>query len=179
MSGPERVDLKKLAERFSIEELVIAAGSLVLLVALFLDWTSASCSGAFCNGSLSGASGFHGWGWLSFLALVAVAGLLVSRRLLSGMVELPELPASDSVVYMAGGALEIAGVLLFWVEYHDGFSSTAVGGQTFSYGLGFAWFLALLAGIATLVGGYLTSRGSASAPARFSPPHAPAPPPVA
>ena len=34
MSGPERVDLKKLAERFSIEELVIAAGSLVLLVAL-------------------------------------------------------------------------------------------------------------------------------------------------
>ena len=179
MSGPERVDLKKLAERFSTEELVIAAGSLVLLVALFLDWTKASCSGAFCNGSLSGLSGFHGWGWVSFLALVGVAGLLACRRLLSGTVELPELPASDSVIYMAGGALEIAGVLLFWVEYHDSFVSSGTGLQSFSYGLGFAWFLALLAGIATLIGGYLTSRTSEAAPARYSPPHAPAPPPVA
>lgn len=179
MSGPERLDLRKLRETFSTEELVIAAGSLVLLVALFLDWTKASCSGAFCNGSLSGLSGFHGWGWLSFLALIAVAGLLASRRLLPGIVELPELPASDSVIYMAGGALEIVGALLFWVEYHDSFVTTGSGVQTFSYGLGFAWFLALLAGIVTLIGGYLTTRASEAAPARYSPPHAPAPPPVA
>jgi hypothetical protein len=179
MSGPERVDLKKLAGRFSTEELVIGGGSILLLVALFLDWTSASCSGAYCNGSLSGASGFHGWGWLSFLALVGVAGLLAARRLVADRVELPELPASDSVLYMAGGALEIAGVLLFWVEYHDSFVSTGAGVQTFSYGLGFAWFLALLAGIVTLVGGYMASRSSQPAPARYSPPHAPAPPPVA
>src|ERR1700756_5602717 len=95
MSGSERGDLRKLAERFSTEELVIAAGSLVLLVALFLDWTKASCSGAFCNGSLAGLSGFHGSGWVSFRPLVRVPRLLACRGLLFGTVALPELPAAD------------------------------------------------------------------------------------
>jgi amino acid permease len=58
--------------------------------------------------------------------------------------------------------------------------TTSAGGiQTYSYGLGFAWFLALLAGIITLVGGYLASRTAQPAPARYSPPHAQAPPPAA
>ena len=89
MSGPERVDLKKLAERFSTEEIVIAAGSLVLLVALFLDWISFNCGGLVPLCNLGGGSGFHGWGWLTFLALVGVAGLLVARRLLSEQVNYP------------------------------------------------------------------------------------------
>jgi hypothetical protein len=172
MSGSERVDLRKLVDRFSPEELVIAAGSLVLLVALFLNWISVSCSGAFCGGAGSGASGFRGWGWLTFLALVGVAGLLLARRLLT-QVELPELPASDSVLYMAGGGLEILGCLLFWVEYHDSFASAGAGAFTISSGLGFGWFLALLAGVATVVGGYLTTRNPQPAPRPFSPPQAP------
>jgi len=168
MSGPERVDLKKLAERFSTEEIVIAAGSLVLLVALFLDWISFNCGGLVPLCNLGGGSGFHGWGWLTFLALVGVAGLLVARRLLSEQVTLPELPASDSVIYIGGGALEVLGALLYWVEYHSSFTS-----------MSFGWYLALLAGIATAVGGFLSTRNPQPVTRGFTPPHAPAPPPVA
>jgi hypothetical protein len=176
MSEPERVDLRKLVNRFSPEELVIAAGSLVLLVSLFLNWISVSCSGPYCAGAGGGASGFRGWGWLSFLAVIGVAGLLVARRLLAGKVELPALPASDSVLYMAGGGLEILGCLLFWVEYHNDFVSSGAGIVSISSGLGFGWFVALLAGVATLVGGYLTTRNPQPASRGFLPPHAPAPP---
>jgi hypothetical protein len=176
MSEPERVDLRKLVDRFSPEEMVIAAGSLVLLVSLFLNWISVSCNGAYCGGAGGGASGFRGWGWLSFLAVIGVAGLLVARRLVAEKVELPALPASDSVLYMAGGALEILGCLLFWIEYHNDFVSSGAGIVSISSGLGFGWFVALLAGVATVVGGYLTTRHPQHASRGFSPPHAPAPP---
>ncbi|MGH7748201.1 MAG: hypothetical protein ACREQ5_26105, partial [Candidatus Dormibacteria bacterium] len=119
MSGSERVDLRKLVDRLSLAEKVLGAASVLLLVSLFLNWLSFSCSGAFCGSAGAGASGFHGWGWLTFLALVGVAGLLVIRLFLSEAVTLPELPAADAVLYMAGGAIEVLGCLLFWVEYHD------------------------------------------------------------
>ncbi len=176
MSEPERLDLGKLAEKFSREEMLIGGASLVLLISMFLNWISVSCSGAFCGGE-GGASGFRGWGWVTFLALLGVAGLLVVRRLLADKVTLPELPAKDPVLYMAGGALEIAGCLLFWLEYHDAFTSVGAGGFSVSSGLGFGWFIAVLAGIATVAGGYLMSRApEAAGGSSISTPNAPAPP---
>jgi hypothetical protein len=166
MSGSQQpTDLRKLIDRFSPEEMVIAAGSLVLLVALFLDWIGVDCGGLVPLCSLGGGSGFHGWGWLTFLALVGVAGLLVARRLFAERLTLPDLPASDPVLTMGGGALEVVGALLYWVEYHGSYTS-----------MRFGWYLALLAGIATIAGGYLTTRTPQPAPRRHSPPHAPARP---
>ncbi len=171
MSQSERIDLRQMVSRLSPGERVIGAASVVVLLGLLLNWISISCSGAFCGGAGGGASGFHGWGWLTFLALVGVAGLLVARRLLAGTVRLPDLPAPDPVLYMAGGALEILGCLLFWVEYHDAFVSTGGGGVvSVSSGLGFGWFLALLGGVATVVGGYMANTAAAPAPGPLSPP---------
>lgn len=155
MSEPERMDLGRMFSKFSREQLVIGGGSAVLLIAMFLDWISVSCSGAFCNSS-SGIDGFNSWGWLSFLALLGVTGLLAVRTLLAGAVKLPELPAPDATLFMAGGAIEIAGCLLFWLANHDHFASANAGVVNISSGLGFGWFLALAAGIATVVGGYMS-----------------------
>lgn len=172
MTEPERIDLRKLIGRLAPHELAIAIGSVVLLVALFLNWISVSCSGAFCGGAGGGADGFRGWGWLTFLALVGVAGLLVCRRFLAGTVKLPDLPATDAVLYMAGGALENLGCLLFWVEYHDNFASAGSSFISVSSGLGFGWFVALVCGIVTVAGGVIANREPAPvAPAQpVSPP---------
>jgi hypothetical protein len=169
MSEPERMDLGKMFSKFSREQLVIGGASVVLLIAMFLDWISVSCSGALCGGAGGGgASGFHGWGWITFLALLGVAGLLLVRTVLADMVKLPELPAPDATLIMAGGALEILGCLLFWVEYHDGFASTGAGAFSISSGLGFGWFVALIAGIATVVGGYMSRSAQPAAPSLSS-----------
>jgi len=168
MGEPERMDLGKMFGKFSREQLVIGGASVVLLIAMFLDWISVSCSGAFCGGAGGGASGFHGWGWLTFLALLGVAGLLLARTVLADMVKLPELPAPDAVLIMAGGALEILGCLLFWVEYHDSFASASAGVVNISSGLGFGWFVALIAGIATVAGGYLSRGAQPAAPSLSS-----------
>jgi hypothetical protein len=152
ISRPAGVDFRSVLGALTPGERVIAGGSLLLLVALFLDWISVSCSGPLCGlGSTGGGGGLHGWGWLTFLALLGAAGLLVSRRVLAGRITLPELPASDAVLYMAVGGVEVAGCLLFWLQYHDAFISAG----PISVGLGVGWPLAILAGAATVVGGYL------------------------
>jgi hypothetical protein len=174
VSQPERLDVKKLLSRLSQGEQVIAVASLVLLIALFFDWLSFSCSGPYCGAAGAGATGFHGWGWLTFLALVAVAALLVIRRFLAEAVKLPELPAPDPVLYIGGGALEVVGCLLFWLEYHDSFGSAGSGVVNYSFGLGFGWWVALAAGVATAVGGLLMQRAPEAPTAeRLSPPTAP------
>ncbi|HEY2703890.1 MAG TPA: hypothetical protein VGL20_09390 [Candidatus Dormibacteraeota bacterium] len=180
MSGTERVDLRKLIDRLSPGEMVIGAASLAVLVGLLLDWQSASCSGLACGGlGSAGESGFHGWGWLTFIALIGVAGLLVARRFLAEQVTLPALPAPDAVLLMAGGGLQVLGVLLFWVEYHGNFGSLGTGVASYSVGLGLGWFVALVGGVATVAGGYLTMRNAqpvAAQPSFSPPPAAPIPP---
>ncbi len=107
-----------------------------------------------------GAGGLHGGGWLTFLALLATAGLLVTRRLLAGRVTLPALPASDAVLHMAAGGVEVAGCAVFWLQYHGALISEG----PISVGLGLGWFLAVLAGLATVAGGYLLHTGAATTP---------------
>jgi hypothetical protein len=52
---------------------------------------------------------------------------------------------------MAMGGVEVAGCLLFWLEYHSAFISAG----PISVGLGLGWPLAIVAGAATVTGGYL------------------------
>jgi hypothetical protein len=146
-------DLRRVVAGMGRGERLVAGGSLALLVGLFLYWISVSCSGPVCGfaGGGGGGGGFRGWGWLSFLALLCTVGLLVIRRLPREAIRLPELPAPDALLYTVLGGVEVAGCLLFWLEYHDVFVS--VGG--ISIGLGLGWFISLLAGVATAAGGYL------------------------
>ena len=155
MNQHNGVDLRKLVAGLGRGERLVAAGSLVLLVSAFLNWVSVSCDGPLCGASGGGASGFHGWGWLTFLALCGVVGLLAVRNLPRDLVRVPELPASDSVIVTVLGALEVAGCLLFWVEYHGAFGS----GGFVSVGLGIGWFVAVAAGLATAAGGRLMDTG--------------------
>lgn len=153
MTHSTSADLRTLIAGLGRGERVVALGSLGLFVGMFLNWVSVSCSGPLCGlaGMGGGGTGFHGWGWLSFLALLATIGLLVVRRLPGDTVRLPELPASDGAILTALGGVEAAGCLLFWVEFHDAFIST--GGV--SIGIGLGWFVALLGGVVTAVGGHL------------------------
>jgi hypothetical protein len=154
MTNSTSADLRNRVSGLGRGERVAAAGSAGLLLGMFLNWVTVSCDGPLCGmAGMGGAggSGFHGFGWLSFLALIAAAGLLMVRALPDGTVRLPELPASDGVVITALGAAEAAGCLLFWLQYHDHF----VSGGGISVGVGLGWFVALLAGVATAVGGQL------------------------
>ncbi|HVS42185.1 MAG TPA: hypothetical protein VMU20_07920 [Candidatus Dormibacteraeota bacterium] len=179
MGQSARFDVQQLLGRLSRGEQVIGIASVVLLLSLFLSWLSFSCSGPFCGAAGAGAGGFHGWGWLTFLALLGVAALLVIRCFLAETLTLPELPAPDAAIYMAGGVLEVVGCLLFWVEYHDSFQSIGAGPTRFSYGLGFGWWMALLAGVSTVIGGLLMQREREATHAeRHSPPPTPATPPA-
>jgi hypothetical protein len=146
------VDLRGVVSTLSTGERLISGASLLLLAALFLDWISVSCSGAFCGfGSTGGGGGMHGWGWLTVFGLLGAAGVLVGGRLLTGRVTIPELPASDAALYMAMGGVEMAGCLLFWLEYHGAFISDG----PVSVGLGVGWPLAIVAGVVTVAGGFL------------------------
>lgn len=175
MSSQQQIDLRKVAERFTRSEQIIAVASIVLLIDMFIGaWLhlSVDCSGIpaqFCVGGGFFASGFNGWGWLTFLALLAVIAFFVIRKFLANSVAMPELPLSDAQVYMALGGVEVLGVLLFWVEYHGN-----------GVGFGWAWVVALLAAAATIVGGYLKQSelqttsapvaGSATSSSGYGPP---------
>jgi hypothetical protein len=135
---------------------LIAAGSLVVLVSLFLPWFGydVSVGGFSASGSVDG---FHSWGWVTFLALLAVIGLYVVRNFASEAVKLPDLPFEDGVAYMGLAAIEALGALLFWAAYH-GDSIQGVG-----WGIKFGLIIALIGAVATGAGGYLKRTEPAAA----------------
>jgi glucan phosphoethanolaminetransferase (alkaline phosphatase superfamily) len=157
-------------------EKAILGGSLVVLIAMFLPWygwdfnLGNSILGTTLNNSES-VSGFHSWGWITFLGLLFVVALWVVRGPLSDQVELPELPLKDAQLFMIGGAVEVLGALLFWLAY----KADSANLPGFSAGVRFGVFVALVGGIITIVGGYLKQ----SEPATMaSTPNVPAPPPA-
>ena len=115
---------------------MLLVGSAVLLLALLLPWWD--------DGAGAHANGFHDWGWLSFLSLVPVLALFGLRNLVTEP-RLPELSVSDPAAYMIGGAVEIAGAVVFWLANN----TRIVGGV--KYGV----FVAVVAGAVTVAAGYL------------------------
>ncbi len=161
-------------------ERVVGVASLVVLIAMFLPWVSlsGSCSGVFCAGGGSTTAvgnGFNSWGLLTFLGLLAVIVYFVVRTFMRESVQLPSMPLSSGQLYMVGGALEVAGVLLFWLGHLSSFGSATFGPYTLSSGLAIGWFLGLLGGAATIFGGF-AQRSSTPALTATTPPPTAVPP---
>ena len=142
-------------------ERVVGVASVVVLVGMFLPWASvsSSCSGALCPGGLGSSAGvgngFNNWGLLTFLGLLAVIAYLVVRAFLFDSVQLPTMPLTVGQLYMVGGAVEVVGVLLFWLGHLSSFTSATFGPYTLSTGLAIGWFVSLLGGAATIFGGFM------------------------
>jgi hypothetical protein len=136
--------------KMSNGEKALAGGSLVVFISLFLPWfgwdESVSVLGISTSFSFDG---FHSWGWLTFLALLAVVGLWVIRTFLSDSVQLGELGVPDPVLYMIGGGIEVLGAVLFWITWSPGSNGFI------NLGPRFGVFIALVGGVITIVGGYL------------------------
>jgi MFS family permease len=176
-------------EKMSDGERAILGGSVVVLIAMFLPWWGADWNlGTFGGTSLGSqsesVSGFHGWGWITFLALLAVVVFWLLRGPLADQFELPDLPVSDGQAYMIGGGLEILGAVIFWLAY----KGDNLNFPGFSAGVKFGVFVAIVGGAATVVGGYLkqsepetlASAGNLPAPppAGYGAPPPPATPPA-
>ena len=184
----QQLNLGDWVQRMSRGDQLIAGSSIVLLIVMFIGaWlhSSVDCPGGspLCTSVGGfGASGFNGWGWLTFFALLAVIALFVLRNFLADSVSLPALPIPDWQIYMGVGIIEVIGILLYWVEYR---SSTNFGGFSVSIGFGWAWVVALVAAAATVAGGYLKQQDpepASGATRGYTPPSpggygAPPPPP--
>jgi hypothetical protein len=143
-------------------------GSLVLFIAMFLPWYGADVSTVGYSVSES-VSGFHSWGWLTFLVLLLVVAFWTVRKYFTKEVTLPELPVTDAIALMIGGGLEVLGVILFWIAGHSDIGSFNFPG--ISVGVRWGLFVALIGGIATIVAGYLKqSEPTVTAPATPSAP---------
>lgn len=170
MPEQQQIDLRQWVQRFSRSQQIIAIASIVLFIDMFIGaWlhVSADCTGIpaqFCV-SATGGTGFNGWGWLTFLALVATILFFVVRKFFAHSVTLPDLPLRDAQVYMALGAVEVLGILLYWVEYHNDL-----------VGIGWAWVVGIIAAAATIVGGFLMQSEPQAAAAASSSSYTPPPP---
>jgi len=157
----------------------ILGGSLVVLIAMFLPWYSASYAG-FSDS----VNGFHRWGLLTFVAWLMVIGLWLLRGPLSSQFKLPQWGVTDGMLFMILGGVEVLGAILYWI---DGSASTGADNVFgVSVGPSFGLFIALVGGLITAGGGFLKQSepakpvsASPSAPAGgygAPPPPPPAPP---
>jgi len=160
-------------------EKAILGGSLIVLVALFLPWYGWDISATFAGVTIASSSGsvdgFASWGWLTFLALLAVVFLWTARRFLTQQVRMPEMGVSDAALIMILGAVEVAGAVIFWLAYHSGVANLA------NEGVKFGAFVAIVGGALTIFGGYLMQDATAGArsPGALTPPDAPSGTPIA
>jgi len=144
-------------ERLSTADRVLGISSILLLAMMF---TEAWLHGGEICGTYGGvttcttdagfySNGFNGWGWLTFLSLVAVMALFLARNFFYDLITLPRMPFSDGQLYMGLGAVQLLGLALFWLQY-DGDP----------VGFGWAWVIALIAAAGTTLSGYMKQQES-------------------
>ena len=141
---------------------VIAGGAAIIaFIAFFLPYISVSYLGV--GGSASGAT-VGSWLWFEFLgALVAIAvtAVLVFRNKAFG---LSNMPVEKQIKYgrytlIGAGILAVLIHLLFLLSYQTNVGGSLIGTTTgISVGLGFGWFLFLLAAIGMVVGAVMAYR---------------------
>lgn len=177
-----------MTEKTTTGRLVAAVGGIVLIVSLFLTWFGVDIGGNF--GSTEGLTGpaqeamqnvqdsiednasQNAFGLLGFMPFVyLLIGVLALLPAVFDIFDLDlELPIENSIIAIVGGALALGGMLVLF----DGPGGMKLG----------AW-LALLASVAILVGGFLqvgdddeyeTVGAPAAAPVGYQPPPAAAPP---
>lgn len=141
------MDLSKLTQ----SDKAIAGSGIVLFIASFLPWFKVSAFGFTATGS-GWDVGFL-WAGLPALLGLAAAGAVLGSKL--GNVKLPELPVPWGQAYLIAGGVSAALVVLKLLIGED-FADRA-------WGL----FLATLAALGLLAGGFLASKeqgGSAGSP---------------
>jgi len=144
-------------KKLSNGDIVVGAGLIIGLIALFLPWYSYSSSdngiaGVTGGFSYSGSvSGLNYWtGWFFFLAVLVGLALIILRTFVPS-VAIPALPLNDSMTYIVVGAVMAVAALLWLVIG----APASFSGPGYSAGVSFGLFIGLITGIAVAVGGYL------------------------
>ncbi|HVC81953.1 MAG TPA: hypothetical protein VNL35_15780 [Chloroflexota bacterium] len=134
----------------SLGRRVALVGAVVGLLDSFLHWYSVSIAG-FGGGS---ENGWHGWGLLAVLLLIASGVVaifpLIGVRSVRGLI--PSLPpvVTDSMVLLGAGVLAVLSVILFIST--EGPSGS---GNGISYGPSFGAYIGLICAVAVAAGGFL------------------------
>jgi hypothetical protein len=156
--------------RLSGGELAVLVGSVTILVSLGFKWLGGA-NGQSQPGQNVG--GFHSWGFVVIGVMLLTTGYLVVRSpLFRDNVALPRLPIAESRAFSISGAVELAAVLLYWLQNHSV-------PQQFDRSLKLGWLLALGGSLITLAGGIFLQRHAKPEPEKRSAGHMtpPVPPP--
>jgi hypothetical protein len=144
-------------KKLSNGDIVVGAGLIIGLIALFLPWYSYSSSdngiaGVTGGFSYSGSvSGLNYWtGWFFFLAVLVGLALIILRTFVPS-VAIPALPLNDSMTYIVVGAVMAVAALLWLIIG----APASFSGPGYSAGVSFGLFIGVITGIAVAVGGYL------------------------
>lgn len=121
--------------------------------------------------------GFHSWGWAFFVFWLATAAFWVIRVFSPQAIALPDLQFPDWQLILAAGIIMLISGLLFYTAVPSG--SVSAGVISYSWGVAFGWFIALIAAVGVCVGAYMRRNEAEVVPAvATSTPIVSAPPPV-
>lgn len=101
-----QLDLKRLTR---VDRLV-AGGSLVAMISIWLPWYSISSAGQ--SASFSGTWG-HGWLWLEFVLALALIGYLVLR---AGSATAVRLPVAHAPLLLIGTSVQLLLILIAFAD---------------------------------------------------------------
>ena len=134
--------------RLRLGDLIAAAGGLLLIISLFLNWYKVSAEGALVDISVS-ASGWDALGFIDIL-LFLIGATAIALAVLRAMGKGTRLPVPPGLALLALGALATLLVVFRLLVIPDADVDGVDVGRSFGI------FVALLAALATLVGGWLT-----------------------
>lgn len=161
MSTPAaRSPIRKASAALTLAERLCGGGCVLAFVSVFLPWKSNSgSSGVTSSGvgySYSGVtlSGLHSWGSLTLLiATASLVYFLIRSPLLRSSVQIRTWAVTDATLFMIAGGAEIVTALLY--SHHFAGGTLKIG-----------FFLELLGGALTALGGPASRRVAGDTPPR-------------
>jgi glucan phosphoethanolaminetransferase (alkaline phosphatase superfamily) len=165
-SGTNSLNFAALTTPENRAYLIAGVGGLLALIAyLFLPFYTVSGTGVFgavsSSATGSGMSGSSGWLYLPLLG--SIVALVVAALLALGIRAVPQLtPQLGTRVILGSGAVALIGLVLYLIQANNATSGlsglTSVAGSSISYGVGFGFWVAIIASIGILVGGVMQMR---------------------